>query len=397
MRILFTTQPAYGHFHPLVPLAQATVTAGHEVAFASSPSFRSVVETSGFRWFSAGPDWLEGQLEVGEDAHAYQAAVDKVMTVPPEMRPAAFVKHVFAEMTAPRMVANLMSLCATWKPDVLVREPWEYGCCIAAESLGLPHAAVHVGAFEPPEALEAVVGAELNRLRVGAGLAPDPKLEMLYRYLHLSFVPPSYRDPEVPLPPTTHALRTFTFDRSGNESLPGWVQNLPKQPTVYATLGTVFNRRPAFFQAMIEGLRDEAVNLILTVGHNQDPAQFGSQPPNVHIERYIPQTLLLTYCDLVITHGGFNTVMAALVHGLPLIVIPIAADQPENARRCAALGVGRVVEPAELTPEALREAVLGVLKHAAYRENARRLQEEMLALPGVAYAVERLERLGLEV
>jgi len=45
----------------------------------------------------------------------------------------------------------------------------------------------------------------------------------------------------------------------------------------------------------------------------------------------------------VLTHGGSGTVMAALTHGLPMVIVPIMADQPENAERCAALGVAQVI------------------------------------------------------
>ncbi len=56
MRVLFTTQPASGHFHPLVPLAQALVAAGHEVRFASSRSFCPDIAASGFTAIPAGLD-----------------------------------------------------------------------------------------------------------------------------------------------------------------------------------------------------------------------------------------------------------------------------------------------------------------------------------------------------
>jgi len=61
MRTLFTTIPASGHFHPLVPLARAAINAGHEVAFAASAPFCPDVEAAGFRCFPAGVDRLGGQ------------------------------------------------------------------------------------------------------------------------------------------------------------------------------------------------------------------------------------------------------------------------------------------------------------------------------------------------
>jgi MGT family glycosyltransferase len=143
-------------------------------------------------------------------------------------------------------------------------------------------------------------------------------------------------------------------------------------------------------------LGQEPVNLILTIGHDQDPDVLGEQPANVHIERYIPQSLLLPYCDLVITHGGSGTVKDALSLGLPLVILPMGADQPLNARRCAALGVARVIEPDRRTAEAIREAANDVLQDPRYRQRAEGLRDEMQALPGLEYAIALLERLATE-
>ncbi|MDQ6834480.1 MAG: glycosyltransferase, partial [Chloroflexota bacterium] len=128
----------------------------------------------------------------------------------------------------------------------------------------------------------------------------------------------------------------------------------------------------------------------------QDPAQFGPQPAHIHIERYIPQTLLFARCDLVLTHGGSDTVMAALTHGLPMVIVPITADQPENAERCAALGVAQVIPLAALSVERAAEAVREVLEQAHYRQAAERMHDEIAALPGPEYAVKLLERLVTE-
>src|SRR6185437_15787650 len=112
--------------------------------------------------------------------------------------------------------------------------------------------------------------------------------------------------------------------------------------------------------------------------------------------RYIPQSLLLPYCDLVVCHGGWNTVLAALSVGLPLVLLPLGADQPHNARRCAALRVGCVVGEEERTPEAIRAAVRAVLADPTFRQNAARIRDEMGALPGPEHAVALLERLARE-
>jgi UDP:flavonoid glycosyltransferase YjiC (YdhE family) len=86
--------------------------------------------------------------------------------------------------------------------------------------------------------------------------------------------------------------------------------------------------------------------------------------------------------------------MAALVNGLPLVVVPISADQPDNAARCADLGVGTVVEAGRLTPDAVRSAVRAVLSDGKYRRNAEHVREEIAALPGPDDAAKLLELLA---
>ncbi len=89
--------------------------------------------------------------------------------------------------------------------------------------------------------------------------------------------------------------------------------------------------------------------------------------------------------------------MGALAHGLPLVLIPMGADQPLNAARCADLGVARVLDAIKATPETVREAVSTVLGDSTYRRAAERLRDEIAALPGPAHAIPLLERLAAAI
>jgi MGT family glycosyltransferase len=268
----------------------------------------------------------------------------------------------------------------------------ELGGALAAERAGLPHAAINILAAGLPPRWRAGIIPPLDRLRAAAGLPPDPQGATLSRYLTLHPFPPSFS--AVPRLPTDRFVRPSGFDRSGDEPLPAWVDALPRRPTVYATLGTAFNGAPDRFRAFVAALGDEPLNLIVTVGRDGDPAALGPLPANTRVARYIPQSLLLPRCDLVLTHGGSGTVTGALAAGRPLVVVPLAADQPENAARCAALGVGRVVPPAEVSAESVRAAVRAVLADPAYRRSAARLEDEIGALPGLETAVALLEDLA---
>src|SRR5260370_9301679 len=92
---------------------------------------------------------------------------------------------------------------------------------------------------------------------------------------------------------------------------------------------------------MMDAVRDRPVEAVMTVGRNVDPRTLGPTAANVHIERYIPQSAILRDCAVVVCHGGCNTIIAALASSTPLVCIPLSADQPLNAARCEALGIGR--------------------------------------------------------
>ena len=165
------------------------------------------------------------------------------------------------------------------------------------------------------------------------------------------------------------------------------------RPTVYVTLGTVYNSS-ALLATILEGLAAEPLDLVVTVGPGSDPDQLGPQPRNVHIARWIPQDEVLPHCDVVITHGGYGTVSAALRNGLPLVFVPISADQPLNARRCSELGVSTTVAADERTADRIRAATLDVLGDPKYRRAAERVAAEALRRPDLDHALDLLETLA---
>lgn len=383
MRILFTFAGGSGHFDPLIPIARAAGAAGHIVAFTGRPAMVPTVEAAGFLAFATGSavDGTPKRVPLRELSTARE---DRVL------------REGFARRIARDRAQAILALCTKWQPDLLVCDEMDFGGMIAAERLGLPHATVLViaaGSFVRP----ALVAEPLNELRAEHGLPPDPDLAMLSRYLVLSPFPPSYRDPAFPLPATAHALRPLALEPTKVETVPPWLARPHGAPTVYVTLGTVFNMESGnLFARVLAGLRDLPINLVVTVGRHIDPEEFGPQPDNVQIERYIAQSLILPYCSVVVSHGGSGSVMGALAHGLPMVVIPMGADQPLNAARCAELGLARVLDAVAATPESAREAVTAVLEDPAYRRAAERIRDESRALPGPAHAVTLLERLASE-
>jgi UDP:flavonoid glycosyltransferase YjiC (YdhE family) len=379
VRILFTFAGGRGHAEPLVPIARAAVATGHAVAFAGRSSVTANLAARGFTVFG--------------DA-------GNIADPPPERKPLLEVsaeredlvlRYGFADRIARVRANGILALCAEYQPDVIVCDEIDFGSVIAAERLALPHATVLViaaGSFVRTE----IVAEPLNALRREHGLPQDPALAMLSRSLVLSPFPVSFRDPAFPLPETAHSFRPGALDAEG--AVPESRLFLSGDaPTIYFTLGTVFNIESGdLFARVLAGLGELRVNVVVTVGPHIDPEELGPQPPNIRVEQYIPQALVLPSCDLVVSHGGSGSVIGALAHGLPSVVIPMGADQLLNAARGEALGVARVLDAVRATPESVRAAVSAILDDPSYRSAAGCIKNEIDRLPGPESSVPLLER-----
>lgn len=389
MRVLLTTQPGYGHFRPLLPLAHAFVAAGHEVRVATSASYRPVIEREGLRAEAAGLDWQ----------HGVESTIPAELRPPPEVATlAAFFAHKFIRMTAERLATDVVALSDRWRPDLIVRETTEYGGLLAAQLLRIPHAALQVAS---PTLMSDDVLAEaataLDEARSRLGLAPDPGLVALRDERVVCFAPPELHDARVPLPP---GLQSFSPDSTASDvPLPQPVADMGlTRPLVYATLGTVFND-PAFelpfFPSILDGLADASVDLLLTVGPNVDPDSLGDQRDGVLVLPYVPQRAVLDRCAVVICHGGYGTLLDAVDAAVPLVVVPFGADQHVNAAAVERLGIGIVIPKGSLSPKALRVAVDRLLdSHAPQRQHLEALRASWRALPGPAAAAQSLIELA---
>lgn len=303
------------------------------------------------------------------------------------------IRELFAGDGARSRSSGMIALASEWRPDVIVCDEVDFGSMIAAERLGLPYASVVVlaaGGLIRPD----VVAETLDEVRAEHGLAPDPGLEALSRHLVFSPAPTSFRDPAHPLPRTAHAVKVFSPEPMAATPDRPWPTTRPNEPATYVTLGTIFNLESGdLFQRVLTGLREHPGDVVVTVGTDFDPAEFGPQPPNIHIERFLPQAAVLPHVEVVVSHGGSGSVLGALAHGRPMVLIAMGADQPWNAARCAALGVARVLDPVRATPGDIRDAVREVLTEPSFRQAAERLRDEMLRMPEPAEAVTALERL----
>jgi MGT family glycosyltransferase len=264
---------------------------------------------------------------------------------------------------------------------------------LAARRRGLPWATSTRGADAEPLAnspsagASRAAGASSAELQRVVGLEPmewpfdSPRLVLVFSTPallgeHLRF-PPHYRLVGPALGPRV-------------ESTPFPWEELRERPRVLVSLGSVIRERgQAFYAVVVEALGGSNAQVILSA----PPEVVPETPPNVLVRSYVPQLALLPHVDAVVCHGGHNTVGETLAHGLPLVLAPISADQPENSRQVADAGAGIVVPFGDVTSRELREAVTAVLTEPRYREAAERVKASFEAAGGAGAAANALEQL----
>lgn len=370
VKILFSGCPGYGHLHPMLPLARAAVRAGHDVVLATGPDLAPHLAGRGFQTWAVGPSLAESWARL-------DAARSELGSIPPERDLELQFAVLFGESAATR-AADLVPRAAQWRPDIVIHDPAEFAGPIAAHRAGAWRATHGLG-LNPPADFRAVAEPAMVDVFTPWGV-PDLAAEVFEGPL-LDIGPAGLWPGGDRAFARSIPLRPDPGDVLPTDRLPASLDALPTGDTVYLTLGTVFHDAPDVFHACLAGLRELPVNVVVTVGPDADPARLGPQPPTVVIEPYIPQALLLPRCRLVISHGGAGTMLGALAHGLPQLMLPQGGDQFLHAAAAEAAGAAVTLPPGTVTPDAAHAAARRLLDEPGFAQAAKTLQAEIESMP----------------
>ncbi|MGW6444143.1 glycosyltransferase [Lentzea sp. NPDC055074] len=329
MRVLLTSLPIGSHLLPaMVPLARAFRRRGHQAVIATGPAMAHLEHTVVMPDVRA-PSGVEA---------SWLPERDGVLKAP-----------LWSSPLVVASAANLLDFARTWRPDVIVRETSEYGGQIAAEVLGIPHALVDIAPFAP---LEIPLLDELMdkvRARFGVG-AVDPVLTA-------GLMPSSWH-------PAQHHFRV-PIDAP-----------VEGGPEVVASFGA-HTRMPdsTLPHVVVEALGRVGARSVVAVG----PGEWtGPRPSNVRLEPEIPRQRFLGTAEVFVTHAGCGGVREALTAGVPMVALPLFADQPRNADRIQDLGLGVRVDVKGLTADVLAERVQHVLNTKTYHDTAKSHAAQMI-------------------
>lgn len=163
--------------------------------------------------------------------------------------------------------------------------------------------------------------------------------------------------------------------------------------TIYISLGTVMNQAIDFYKLCLDAFGSTDHTVVMSIGEKTQFTELGDIPENFIVKNYVPQTEVLKYSKLFITHGGMNSTHEGLYYGVPLIVIPLSADQPIIAGQVASIGAGIALQMNSLSANQLREAADYVLNQSSFHEAVTNIRESFQKSGGYQKAVDEILKL----
>ena len=358
--IVFLTLDAGGNVPPALAIGRELAARGHRVRVMGAATQQAAISAAGFEF------------------RAYETPIP---WLPAE--PASFLaeaRGIFRLIGDRGYAADLATELRRDPADVVVIDALIPGSIRAALPLGVPVVALmHTfGQFFLGSPVSAVAsrlhGFSATKAWGSADLvlvASDAELDPASRGRTLANV--RWTGP-AELPPTSAAVPAVP-------------------PRVLVSLSTVdAPGQRAVLQRILDAVAPLPIEAIVTTGPAIDPTSLRAAP-NTALHRELPHLDILPTCSAVIGHGGHSTTMRALMHGVPLAIIPCDTriDQPMVAKAVAAAGAGIALRK-KATPEQIRTAVRSVLDEPAYRAAAGAVGARLRSANGPAVAADAVLR-----
>ncbi|MEM0962572.1 MAG: glycosyltransferase [Bacteroidota bacterium] len=371
--------PLHGHTNRLLPVSEALRQRGATVAWA------------GYASTLAGrlPDDIPLFALTAEE-HTFHEGVRAANQSRGFSRYQSLLEDVIPTLTG-AMLAELEPVLRTFRPDVVVADQHALAAAIAAQRHALPWvtwaAPSGVADFSAtyPTAT-AQHGAALESLAKRFDAAPPIDLSpwLTITPITRAFVPGSVREgPIAFVGPTLASTRpsvAFPWDQ------------LAETPRVLVTFGTInVDLAGRLLREAIEAFRGWRGQAIIS-----GPTHIVSDvPPNVILQERLPVLQLMPHVNAVMCHGGYNTVVEALSHGVPLVLAPIADDQPFNTKLAVESGAAVRLKFSRARASTILKSIEEVVTNQTYRDAAGVLRSSFEAAGGAELAASLIESIEI--
>jgi MGT family glycosyltransferase len=387
LNFLFTSWGNPGNLNPILTAARRLRQRGHRVRILGEPDHREETAKAGFdvlSWRRPPPlkppepsddPWVE--IRFLFDNIMFGAAIDHAADTMDALRSEpvdALVTNDF--LTGPVIAAEAKGIpCALLAPHVSLR-PLDGVPCGAT---GLTPSETGEYKLEEQAArtrfLELMSSClpTLNRARAAFGLEP---LDHIYDHYDradrlLIGLSSAFDFPATRLPSNLRYIGPLL-------DLPAWAHPWtapwsasPARPRVLVSLSTSFQNQAALLRRIVAALGTMDLDTVVTVGPAMEKENLQA-PANISIVHSAPHDTVMKEVSLVVTHGGHGTVARSLLHGVPLLVLPMGRDQGDNAARVVARGAGlRLADSA--TEEEIVSAVRRLVTEPQFKAAAERL------------------------
>ncbi len=295
---------------------------------------------------------------------------------------------------AEAMTDGLLALARSWRPDLIVYDPLTYAGPLVATLLGIPA----VRSLFGPDVTYFLTGLRLGPLLERFGLT-ESELDLLGTAT-VDPCPPGVQFADAIVP--TRRIRTRYVPYPGLAEVPAWLPDRPPRHRICLTWGTTIHRtiggRAFLPDEVLTGVatlaEERDAELVLAITASQRTLLPPDLPPNVRVLESVPMDVLLPTCQAIVHQSGGGSMLTALRHGLPQLVLPPVFDQGVNAYQLVAAGAGIARPAAGVTAAQMVADGHELLDNPAYRTAARRVQQEMRELPPPAEAVAELAALA---
>jgi UDP:flavonoid glycosyltransferase YjiC (YdhE family) len=358
VRVLVVAAPLAGHLTALVPLAAAFRAAGHDVLVATGDEALRV-DLGGVEARDVTPGLRLSRIGAATALRHPRAVWAEVTGRSGE----EFARHMFGALNR-RMAEPLLDLVGSWRPDLVVHEPWAAVGALAADVAGVPAVLLENGLFDGEWATRtAAEGLAGVRRRLGRGDPPAPAAVV------------TVRPPALGAAPAHRPMRPAT-GWTGRAALPAGLDAPGPRPRLLVSRSTVPG--PGIgdpTRAVLAAAPDLDADVVLV----RPPAEVAAAPlpANVTTTGWIPLDAALRNATAIVHHGGAGTVLGALAAGRPQLAVPGVGDRRGNAAAVAEAGAGLGVPVRGIDAEVLTR----LLTDAELRRAAGRIAAEIAAMP----------------
>jgi MGT family glycosyltransferase len=385
-KFLFVVPPFFGHISPTLSVGAHLLSRGHSVVWA------------GLRKLPAGRIPAGGDFVVPHKAlQEHQDELEWILKRQddgPSIGSAEVLKLALEETYIPfcrMMMKGLPEIIDRYQPDLIINDCISFAGAICAYQKGIPYVTTTP---VPPDVMGSAMDMPKIREwqeRLILGLQQEFGIYTDFPVIHsnrMNIVFTSQEFAGIADPPVSMKFVGPVRGRPDDGPFDWERLDRMEGPKLFVSLGTLLvDIRKAFFQKMVEAFARQPITIVAAT----DVATLAEWPDNFMVQSYVPQSRVMEKMDAVICHGGFNTVNDAILHGLPILITPIAYDHFHTAALVEKAGCGRSIRYKRMRVGDLWLTVNQLLKNNSYRTAAERTRDSFLRAGGSERAAMLLE------